>query len=69
MSGADEFYRELIDGLVDSSMLERTEEVRLEARLYDAFTRFPTLKAKQHAVVSLESCAETFAELTTDDTD
>lgn len=69
MSGADELYRDLIAGLADSSRVERTEEVRLEARLYDAFTRFPTLKAKQHAVISLETCAKMYAELTTEDTD
>ena len=48
-------YREALD----AAMLilkgeERAEEVKLEARLYDAFMQFPTLKAKKAAVETLE---------------
>ena len=39
----------------ESSRPERAQEVALESRLYDAFLRFPTLKAKQNAVVSMEA--------------
>ena len=62
-----EFYREWIDAMADrSARFERTEEVKLEARLYDACLRFPTLKAKQNAVVTLECWAKQFGE---DDSD
>ena len=58
-----EFYREWIDAMADrSARFERTEEVKLEARLYDAFLRFPTLTAKQNAVVTLECWAKQFGE-------
>ena len=63
----DEFYREWVDGLADSSRFERTDEVKLEARLYDAFLRFPTLKAKQNAVVTMEAWPKQYDELGPDD--
>ena len=66
MDEIGEFYREWVDGLADSSRFERTDEVKLEARLYDAFLRFPTLKAKQNVVVTVESWVKMFSE---DDSD
>ena len=36
---------------------ERAFEVKLEARLYDAFMKLPTLKAKKAAVETLEGWA------------
>ena len=51
-----------VHGLSALIGFERTEEVKLKARLYDAFLRFPTLKAKQNAVVTMEAWAKQYDE-------
>lgn len=66
MDEVEEFYREWLDGIADSNRPEHTQEAALEGRLYDAFLRLPTLKAKQNVVVCVEAWAKQYADLVPD---
>ena len=66
MDGVDEFYTEWIDGIAAPAKCEPAQEAALEARLYDAFLRLPTLRAKQNAVVMIEIWAKEYADRSPD---
>ena len=69
MDGVEEFRREWLDGIAASAKSEPAQEAALEARLYDAFLRLPTLQAKQNAVVMIEIWAKQYADLSPDESD
>ena len=69
MDGLEEFYREWIDSSAANAKSEPAQEAALEARLYEAFLRLPTRRAKQNAVVMIEIWAKEYADLSSDAAD
>ena len=61
MDEIEKAYLEWMNGIADTAIPERAEEIKLEGRLYDAFLSLPTLKAKQNAVVTIECWAKQYA--------